>query len=71
MSTQRQRKKMKVFEEEAKACLKQADQKAEESLKKHDFKLLAQSVALNDKGNSLMNMEVKEQPNVVQKLKTG
>ena len=60
---------MKVLEEEAKACLKQADKKAEDSLKKHDFKLFAQSVALRDKGNSLMNKEVKEQSNVVQELK--
>ena len=60
---------MKVLEEEAKACLEQADKNAEESLKRHDFKLLAQSVALRDKDNSLMNKEVKEQSNVVQELK--
>ena len=34
------KKKMKLLEEEAKACLKQADKKAEESLKKHDFNSL-------------------------------
>ena len=63
------KKKMKVLEEDANACLKQTDKKAEESLKKHDFKFLDQSVALRDKGNSLMNKEVKEKSNVVQELK--
>ena len=45
--------------EEAGACLKQADKKAKESLKRHDFKLLAQSVALKDKGNAMTHTDVK------------
>ena len=64
------KKKLKLLEEEASACLKEAD-KAKESLKKHDFKLLAQSVALRDKGNAIMSKEVKEQSNIVQELKNS
>ena len=45
------RKKLKLLEQEANVCLKKADKKANESLKKDDFKLLAQSVALREKGN--------------------
>lgn len=63
------KKKLKVLEEEASACLKAADKKAKESLKKHNFKLLAQSVALREKGNAMMNKEVIEQSNIVQELK--
>ena len=48
-----------MLEEEAGACLKQADKKAKESLKRYDFKLQAQTVALRDKGNAMMNTDVK------------
>ena len=48
-----------MLEEEAGACLKQADQKAKESLKRHDLNLLAQSVALRGKGNAMVNTDVK------------
>ena len=65
------KKKLKLLEEEASACLKEANKKAKESLKKHDFKLLAQSVALRDKGNAIMSKEVKGQSNIVQELKNS
>ena len=48
-----------MMEEEAGVCLKPADKKTKESLKMHDLKLLAQSVALRDKGNVKMNTDVK------------
>ena len=64
------KKKLKMLEEEAGACLKQADKKAKESLKNHDLKLLAQSVALRDKGNAMMNTDVKNSQVLCKNLKT-
>ena len=63
--------KKKMLEEEAGTCLKQADKKTKESLKRHDFKLLAQSVVLMDKGEAMMNTNVKNKSQVLCKnLKT-
>ena len=47
--------------DEAESCIKEADKKAKQSLAKHDFKLLAQSVALQDKGQAMISKEVAEQ----------
>ena len=64
------RKKLKLLEEAAYVCLKEADKKANESLKKHAFKLLAQSVSLREKDNLMLDKDVKEQSNIVQELKS-
>ena len=42
------KKKLTSLEEEVNSCLTEADKKAKSSQKKHDFKLLAQSVALRE-----------------------
>ena len=57
---------MKLIEEEADSCIKEADKKAKQALDKHDFKLLAQSIALKDKGQAMISTEVAEQKKVVQ-----
>lgn len=47
------KKRLKMMEDEVNSFLKEADKKAKESLKKQDFNLLAQSVALREKGQSM------------------
>jgi hypothetical protein len=64
------KKKMKSLEDEANSCLTEADKKAKNALKKHDFKLLAQSQALRDKGNAMLDKEVRDQRNIVQDLQS-
>ena len=48
------KKKLKLLEGEAKSLLAATDKKAEESAKNHDFKILAQWVAMRDKGNETL-----------------
>ena len=64
------RKKLNLLVQEAYVCLKEADKKANESLKKHDFKLLAQSFSLRERDNLMVDKDVKEQSNIVQELKS-
>lgn len=65
-----QKKKLKQLEEEAKSCVKESDKKAKEALKKCDFKLLALSVALKEKGDSIRKNDVTAQAKVVQELQS-
>ena len=64
------KKKLKTLEDEGNSCLKEADKKANNSLKKHDFKLLAQSVALREKGNTILEKDVSDQRKLVQELQS-
>lgn len=66
---QEAKKKMKMLEDEASSCLNEADKKAKDSLKKHDFNLLAQSVALREKGQDILKKQVSKQSEIVKQLK--
>ena len=57
-----------MVEDEAESSIKDADKKAKQALAKHDFKLLTQSVALQDKGQAMISKEVAEQKKVVHLL---
>ncbi len=63
------KKRLKSLEEEANSCIAEADKKATSALK-HDFKLLAQSVALRDKGKAMLGKEVQDQKDMVQDLQS-
>ena len=62
------KKKLKLLEDEAASCLKSSTKKAKDSLKKHDFGLLAQSVALKDKSDEIQK-KIDEQKKLVDELK--
>lgn len=64
------KKKLKTLEDEANSCLTEADKKAKSALKNHDFKLLAQSVALRDKGTAMLQKEVGDQRCIVHELQS-
>jgi len=63
------KKKLKLLEDEAASCLKSSDKKAKDSLKKHDFTLLAQSVALKEKSDEI-HKEIAKQQKTVDELKS-
>lgn len=62
------KKKLKLMEEEAESCSKNAAKKAKSALEGHDFKLLAQSVALTEKSTNMNNNEIKKQRKIVDEL---
>jgi hypothetical protein len=64
------KKKLKMLENEAASCLKASEIKANESLKKHNFNLLAQSVALRDKSIAMKEKEIANQLKLVQELQS-
>lgn len=64
------KKKLKTLEDEGNSCLKEADKKAQNSLKKHDFKLLAQSIALREKGKATLDKDVSDQRRLVLELQS-
>ena len=63
------KKNLKLLEEEAESFLKSSDKKAKESLKKHNFGLLTQSVAMKDKATELQKA-IDAQNKIVNDLKS-
>ena len=50
------------------SCLKASDEKAKKALSTHNFGLLAQSVALKDKANSMSTNEIMTQEKLVKEF---
>ena len=66
----KEKKKLKLLEEEAESCMKESDKKATKALAKHDFKLLAQSEALKDKARLMKTTSVAAQMKIVKDLQS-